>query len=119
VLPPGFSPLARDRRTRWRLLGAAAVILPILVFVIWPRLESMTSGVIGERFGDTQLTGRDLLIKGDLESWSENIVLGIGPGMGGPSGFLTPRRRSVPFHRFHNPLRGRAVAKPRPMGDRI
>jgi len=77
--------LARDRRTRWRLLGAAAVILPILVFVIWPRLESMTSGVIGERFGDTQLTGRDLLIKGDLESWSENIVLGVGPGMGGPN----------------------------------
>ncbi len=77
--------LARDRRTRWRLLGAAAVILPILLFVIWPRLEAMTSGVIGERFGDTQLTGRDLLIKGDLESWSENIVLGVGPGMGGPN----------------------------------
>ena len=64
--------LAQDRRTRWRLLGAAAVILPILLFVIWPRLEDMTAGVIGERFGDTQLTGRDLLIKGDLESWSEN-----------------------------------------------
>ncbi len=75
--------LARDKRTRWRLFGAAAIILPLLFFVVWPRLEALTSGAIGARFENTDSTGRDLLIKGDLKTWSENPVIGAGPGLGG------------------------------------
>jgi hypothetical protein len=75
--------LARDQRTRARLLMGAGVILPIIFFVVWPRLESMTSGVIGQRFSDTRLTGRGLLVQADLDSWSKNLLIGVGPGMGG------------------------------------
>jgi hypothetical protein len=75
--------LARDKRTRLRLLGVAVVLVPLLVFVIWPRLEAMTAGKIGDRFANTDSTGRDLLVQGDLLTWSENPVLGSGPGLGG------------------------------------
>ncbi len=75
--------LARDRRTRLRLIGVAVVVIPLLVFVVWPRLEEMTGGKIGDRFANTDSTGRDLLVQGDLVTWSENPVLGAGPGMGG------------------------------------
>jgi O-Antigen ligase len=75
--------LARDKRTRLRLLGIAVIVLPLLVFVVWPKLEALTSGAIGTRFANTDSTGRDLLVKGDLLTWSENPVLGSGPGLGG------------------------------------
>jgi hypothetical protein len=75
--------LARDKKTRLRLLGVAVIVAPLLIFVIWPRLEAMTGGKIGDRFANTDSTGRDLLVKGDLLTWSENPVLGAGPGMGG------------------------------------
>jgi hypothetical protein len=75
--------LARDKRTRLRLMGIAVVVIPVLVFVVWPRLEVMTGGKIGDRFANTDSTGRDLLVQGDLVTWSENPVLGAGPGMGG------------------------------------
>ena len=74
--------LARERRQRLRLLGAMAVLLPIVFFVVWPRLESLTSGAIGERFADLQTTGRDKLVLADLKSWMESPVLGVGPGLG-------------------------------------
>jgi len=75
--------LARDKKTRLRLLGVAVVVIPLLVFVVWPRLEAMTGGKIGDRFANTDSTGRDLLVQGDLVTWSENPVMGAGPGMGG------------------------------------
>ena len=75
--------LAGDRRSRWRLLGGAALVLPILFFVVWPRLEALTSGAIGDRFSSFRTTGRDLLVKADLKTWIENPVLGAGPGLGG------------------------------------
>ena len=75
--------LAGDRKSRMRLAGLLVVALPVLFFVIWPRLESLTGGAIGERFSSTASTGRDLLIKGDLETWGENPILGAGPGLSG------------------------------------
>ena len=73
--------LAREKRQRLRLVGAVAVLVPILLFVVWPRLESLTSGAIGERFGNVSTTGRDLLVIADLTTWMENPILGVGPGM--------------------------------------
>jgi len=80
--------LARDRKIRMRLFGVAALVAPLLVFVVWPRLETMTAGKIGDRFANTDSTGRDLLVLADLKTWSENIVLGAGPGMGGKNRLL-------------------------------
>jgi O-antigen ligase len=83
--------LAGDRKSRLRLAGVLALALPILFFVIWPRLESLTGGAIGERFSSLESTGRDLLIKADLKTWAENPVLGVGPGLGG-------KNRLIFFH---------------------
>ena len=75
--------LLQERAYRRKLLAAGAVIGVILVFVVIPRLEAITGGVLVSRFENTSGTGRELLIKGDLESWSQNPLLGVGPGMGG------------------------------------
>ena len=75
--------LVGDRKSRMRLAGLLIVALPVLLFVVWPRLESLTGGAIGERFASTESTGRDLLIKGDLETWGENPIMGAGPGLSG------------------------------------
>jgi O-antigen ligase len=60
----------------------AAVLGAVFLFVIWPRLEALTGGAIGERFSSTSSSGRDLLIQADLKTWSENPIFGAGPGLG-------------------------------------
>jgi O-antigen ligase len=74
--------LVRDKRQRRRFIGAMVVLLPIVFFVVWPRLEELTSGAITERFSDVNPTGRDRLALADLKSWGESPVLGVGPGLG-------------------------------------
>ena len=74
--------MLRDSRYRGRAFAGAFVVLAILMAVILPRLEALTGGAIGNRFMDTGSTGRELLVSADLRTWSENVVLGAGPGMG-------------------------------------
>ncbi|MEX0878332.1 MAG: O-antigen ligase family protein [Thermoanaerobaculia bacterium] len=74
--------LAGDKRSRLKLFGVLAIVLPLLFFVVWPRLEALTGGAIGSRFKSIDSTGRSLLIQADLKTWSENPVLGSGPGLG-------------------------------------
>ncbi len=75
--------LLREKASRGKLLLGAAALGAILALVVIPRLQAMTGGVLVSRFENTSGTGRELLIKGDMDSWSENPVLGVGPGMGG------------------------------------
>ena len=75
--------LLRERAYRRKLLAGGAVVAVILIVVVIPRLQAMTGGVLVSRFENTSGTGRELLIKGDLDSWSQNPLLGVGPGMGG------------------------------------
>ncbi len=95
--------LVRERRQRLRLFGAMAVLLPILFFVIWPRLESLTGGKIGERFQDVGTTGRDTLVKADLKSWGESPILGVGPGLGFPNR-LKVHRAAAPHTEYSRML---------------
>ncbi|HWZ85063.1 MAG TPA: O-antigen ligase family protein [Thermoanaerobaculia bacterium] len=75
--------LLQDRTYRSKLLIAGGVLAVILAAIVIPRLEAITGGVLVSRFENTSGTGRDLLIKGDLDSWSASPLLGVGPGMGG------------------------------------
>lgn len=75
--------LFRDKTYRKKLLVGGAVLGAALAFVVIPRLQAITGGVLVSRFENTSGTGRELLIKGDMDSWSQNPVLGVGPGMGG------------------------------------
>ena len=71
--------LARDARVRG---GLALVALLGLVsyYVVLPRVDAWTGGTLVSRFSDTDLTGRDDLVRADMEIWKENPVFGVGVG---------------------------------------
>ena len=75
--------LVQDRRFRGKVFAAAGLVGAILILIIIPRLQAITGGVLVSRFENTSGTGRELLIKGDMDSWSQNPLLGVGPGLGG------------------------------------
>lgn len=72
--------LLRDRRFRGALVVRVLLILALAAYLVVPVLESVTSGTLGERFSDSDLTGRDLLIEADLVAFREHPLLGVGPG---------------------------------------
>lgn len=72
--------LSRSRRARATLVVFAVLLSAAAYFVILPRLDAVTSGALFERFEDTSLTGRDVLIQADLGIWLKHPVWGVGPG---------------------------------------
>ncbi len=74
--------LLRDRSARLKLIIAALVIGGGLVLVL-PFLETITQGALSKRFTNLDATGREVMIKQDLELWGENLFFGVGPGMSG------------------------------------
>jgi hypothetical protein len=84
---------------RWLLRGGTIIILSLTVAAglgAWAFLGSFTGGKINERFASTDVTGRDRIAKGDLETWKENILLGVGVGMSPAA-----RARTGDFHASH------------------
>ena len=61
---------------------ALVVIFGITYFFLVPKLDNFTAGNITKRFENTNLTHRDELAMVDLRIWSDNFLIGIGPGMG-------------------------------------
>jgi hypothetical protein len=74
--------LMGDRRFRSKLIPIAVVIFTVGNYFVVPYLDAFTDGAIGERFQDVYLTGRDRMIKADIELWKRNPILGVGPGEG-------------------------------------
>ncbi len=66
-------------RSRVALLVGAAVLVGTVEIVILPRLDSFTQGALSERFHDTNPTGRDVLIRTELETFVQNPIFGTGP----------------------------------------
>jgi O-antigen ligase len=72
--------LVKSPRDRVRLAIGLPLVLAAAVFVVVPRLESMTGGAVGDRFSDTSPTGRDQLAKADWLIFLDHPILGVGPG---------------------------------------
>jgi O-antigen ligase len=72
--------LIHDKRMRLQLIGGAVVLALAAYFVILPTLDKFTSGALSKRFGNTSLTGRDSIAKGDLQVFYDHPILGVGPG---------------------------------------
>jgi hypothetical protein len=72
--------LSSSRRARATLIAFVALISVAGYFLILPHLDALTGGALFERFQDTSLTGRDVLIQADLGIWMKNPVWGVGPG---------------------------------------
>lgn len=72
--------LLRSPRARATLVAFVALLLVVSYFFVFPHLDAATGGALFERFQDTSLTGRDVLIQADLGIWMKNPVWGVGPG---------------------------------------
>lgn len=72
--------LLRDRRQRGIVLGAALVLVPAFQYLVFPAIDAYTGGLVGARFSDERLTGRDKIIQADLMTFEDHAVLGVGPG---------------------------------------
>lgn len=74
--------LAKDARTRLTIVAIAVVLYLLASLLVVPFLDSFTEGALVRRLQDTRPTGRDLIALADLETWQENLILGVGPGLG-------------------------------------
>jgi hypothetical protein len=73
--------IMKDAKSVFRIGVLGAIILIITNYVVLPRLDSFTGGALSNRFEDTSSTGRARILEADLEIWSNNPLLGVGPGM--------------------------------------
>jgi hypothetical protein len=83
--------LMRKRQKVLSILVLSTLILSIFVFLVIPKMERFTGGMLGARFSDTSTTGRWELIKLDLKLWEKNFLVGVGPGGSASARFQTDR----------------------------
>lgn len=73
--------LMKDSRARLKIMLMVAAVIVIGLFVVLPRLQSITDGALGSRFANTDPSKRADIALADLEIWRDNPVLGVGPGL--------------------------------------
>lgn len=74
--------LLRDRKTRLRLIGLAIILIPLLDFVVAPKIEHLTGAALEQRYSTIgTTTGRYEVMQEELAVFTENPLLGVGPGM--------------------------------------
>jgi hypothetical protein len=71
---------AADVRLRGRMMAMIIVLIVAANYAVIPYVDAFTGGLIGARFSDTYLSGRDRMIRADIELWKQNLVFGVGPG---------------------------------------
>ncbi|MFN0086394.1 MAG: O-antigen ligase family protein [Blastocatellia bacterium] len=76
--------LVRDGRARIKLIGMLIAGFLLANFVLLPKLDEFTNGTLLKRFQSTSLTGRDTIIRADMQIWSDHPVFGVGPGRANP-----------------------------------
>lgn len=76
-----FAHYLRSTRTRMAVLTSLIVIGLVGGYLIFPRLNSITGGMLGQRFANLDLTLRGQIAQADLTLWFANPVLGVGPGL--------------------------------------
>ncbi len=81
--------LVRDRRRRGVLLAVAIVGFVVFRFVVVPVSDQISGGIAARRMVETELTGRDKIMKADWIVFLENPLLGVGPGQSYASHALT------------------------------
>lgn len=73
--------LARDTRSRIKVILVLALVLVIANYVILPRLDAFTNHAITGRFENTYESGREKIMLTELMLWRENPFFGVGPGV--------------------------------------
>ena len=71
----------RSARIRATLLAMAGLFYVVGDYVVAPRLDAFTGGMLSKRFADPTLTGRESIMRADLAIWMKHPLFGVGPGM--------------------------------------
>jgi hypothetical protein len=77
----GALPLLRNPRARWTVLALAITVFVVAHFVLLPLMDHFTGGAFQDRFQDTSLTDRDMLMTRQMQIWLSHPVLGVGAGV--------------------------------------
>lgn len=72
--------LVRNRRVFGSILVGGTVVALLAWFVVLPRLNDLTGGHLEDRLKNTSTTGRDVVMREDLNIFMRFPVLGTGPG---------------------------------------
>ena len=72
--------LIRDPKSRIKFIISIALLFVVATYVLLPRLEAFTGGALSARFQNIDSTNRGEIILEDLRIWTENPILGAGPG---------------------------------------
>jgi len=65
---------------RKQLFVVVALVVVLGTWVIWPMLQDFTGGAIADRYGETDMTGREIYGRQDLATFEEHPLFGVGPG---------------------------------------
>jgi hypothetical protein len=84
IIVVGFSALhlTRDRDQRLRVTLLLIFTVSSVAYVALPALNDYTGGFLETRFSDTNLSHRDDIMQEELQLFQENILAGVGPGVG-------------------------------------
>jgi len=82
----------RNRRSRIRFIFLFVILILFLFFYLYPRLEDFTSGLLTQRFTDTDLTNRFEIALGEIMVWLDYPLFGTGPGV---SKYMTLRYTGI------------------------
>ena len=73
--------LARDTQARFKLVLLGLSLFLLANYLIFPTLDEFTGGALANRFQNTSLTGREMILQSDLQIWAQNPIFGVGPGL--------------------------------------
>ena len=71
----------RLRLVRRRTVCALAVLVPLAVLFLIPKLDAFTGGFLSKRYSDTSGTNREKIASAHVKAWLEHPLFGVGPGM--------------------------------------
>jgi O-antigen ligase len=79
------------RSPEQRKTAFVTLLIGVLAFssFLLPELDRFTQGVLQQRFGELDTSGRDVLVQADLQAFLDNPITGAGVG------------QSVLYHRFY------------------
>jgi hypothetical protein len=73
--------LIRNKRERTVVIFGLLAIWLIGIYLIFPRLNAFTGGMLEQRFANLDTTNREAIARADLDVWLGNPILGVGPGL--------------------------------------
>lgn len=92
--------LLRTRRARIYLVLGAIIVGSVGGYLVFPRLDAYTGGMLAARYAETHTTGRSEIMEEEIEIFLNNPILGIGPG-----GAKAARRDFTGFASHSEPTR--------------